>query len=356
MDSSLTEVTLALTPRERLDLIDVADRLQEEHGDVLSPHEKALYCSYHTTAGYLEQGLCSRLGHNRESLRAYLESFQTIFPPDADYEHDKLHLRSELSEEQRKVEPLNADSHLTFIGSGLENCVTYDNCQDAPVYFIDLDGVYGSTTRERHTTVIGYDRENQVAVEQMDVPVSAHRVDSVNLLNEELGLAQQLRERLDHYEIAKGRVDISLAPDETHAALTVNEYETLLMQHDLAEVLRDPIRFMAAKGKSLLRNPSAFKSKAKNYAKYDLVRFVNDVIDALGMNESLIERVIDKFIAAGASRRLRMKRSLSLLVNNTDEHGRGSIIQGTYQSPILVQWRKAEGFARRLNVSFVRFE
>jgi thiamine phosphate synthase YjbQ (UPF0047 family) len=350
------ELTLKLTPRDRLDLIDVHERLLDQHGDLLEPYAKALYCSYHTTAGYLEQGLCSRLGHSRESLEAYMSSFRTLFPPDADYEHDKLHLRTELSEEQRENEPLNADSHLTFIGSGLENCVTYDNQPDTPVYFIDLDGVYQETTRERKTTVVGYNREKLVGQETLAVPMSSHRVDSVNLMDERLGLSDRLRELCERYEIAKGRIDVSLQPDESSAALTVNEYETLLMQHDLAEVLRDPIRFMARKGKNMLRDPRAVRSKAKNYAKYDLVRFTNRVIDALGMNESLVERVIDKFIAAGASRRLRMKRSVSLMVNNTDERGHGSIIQGTYQSPILVQWRKPGASARNLDVSFVRFE
>jgi len=36
-----------------------------------------------------------------------------------------MELRTELSDAQRKVEPRNADSHLTYIGAGLRNCVTY---------------------------------------------------------------------------------------------------------------------------------------------------------------------------------------------------------------------------------------
>ena len=31
---------------------------------------------------------------------------------------------------------------------------------------------------------------------------------------------------------------------DDQAGLTVNEYETLLMKHDLVDVLRDPLRFM----------------------------------------------------------------------------------------------------------------
>src|SRR3712207_9360267 len=48
-------------------------------------------------------------------------------------------------------------------------------------------------------------------------------------------------------DLTKGRLRIALAPGERHAGLTVNEYETLLMRHDLSEVLRDPLRFMAEK-------------------------------------------------------------------------------------------------------------
>ena len=49
-----------------------------------------------------------------------------------------------LTEEQKEVEPRNGDSHLTFIGSGMRNCVTYRNQPPAPVFFIDLDGTHES--------------------------------------------------------------------------------------------------------------------------------------------------------------------------------------------------------------------
>jgi hypothetical protein len=48
-----------------------------------------------------------------------------------------------------------------------------------------------------------------------------------------------------------------------------------------------------------------------------------------------------------------MKRSLSLPVSV--EHGREGLVYGTYQSPILVQWRKAEGLQRRVRISLVGF-
>ncbi|HMB93507.1 MAG TPA: hypothetical protein VKP65_21825 [Rhodothermales bacterium] len=355
MASKTAEVTLELEPETRLAVIDVSKQLVDHHGEALAPYRKHLYCSYHTTAGYLEQSLCARMQHSRESVEALVQSTQKLFPAGASYHHDQMHLRTELTEEQKLVEPHNADSHLAFISLGLENCVTYDNHPDTPVYFIDLDGVNGDMRRQRQTTVVGYNEEAQVAEHELVIPVSKHAIDSVNLKDPRLGIMEQLNELLQHYEIGKGRVILSLDSSEQQAGLTVNEYETLLMKHDLAEVLHNPIRFMAEKGMNMLRDPMAIRNKAKNYVKYDLVQIVNEVIDALGLNESLVERVIDKFAAASASRRLRMKRSVSLLVNNFEaEHG--SIVQGTYQSPILVQWEKAEAQNRRINVRLIRFE
>lgn len=355
MNPGMTEVTLELSPETRFAVIDVSKRIVDEFGDILRPYKKILYCSYHTTAGYFEESLCARMNHRRASVEALVQSAQKLFPEGGPYLHDQLELRSELTEEQKKVEPQNADSHLAFIGLGLENCVTYKNRSETPVYFIDLDGVYQGNRRKRQTTVVGYNDEIQVIESELIVPVSAHAVDSINLKDPKLGIFDQLRELLNRYDIRKGRVVLSLDSGEQQAGLTVNEYETLLMQHDLAEVLRNPIRFMAEKGVNMLKDPKAIRSKAKNYVKYDLVQIVNEVIDVLGLSESLVERIIDKFAAASASRRLRMKRSVNLLVNATHD-GKSSIIQGTYQSPILVQWEKANGQARKLNVKLYRFE
>jgi len=164
-----------------------------------------------------------------------------------------------------------------------------------------------------------------------------------------------LEARIQALGIQKGRIDLSLSPDERNTGLTVNEYETLLMRHDLVEVLKNPVRFMAQRGVNMLRDPGAIKEKAKDYMKYDLVHVVNEFIDAMGLSESLIERIIDKFFQVPASRFLRMKRGVSLIVSDNDS-GQGKIVSGTYQSPILVQWRKAENLTRNINVTFTRFE
>lgn len=349
------EVTLELTPRARFDIIDVNQRATAQAGDLLAPYPRALYCSYHTTAGYLEQRFCERLNHNAEAVQTYVRSFQHLFPPDANYRHDQLHLRTELSEEQRRCEPRNADSHLTFIGSGLENCVTYVRQPDTPVYFIDLDGTNGPDHRKRRTTILGFTREVTAAHIRLPIPVSTHPIDSINLWDPRLGLLDELHHLLRHHDIAKGRIDLTLSPDERNTGLTVNEYETLLMTHDLVDVLRNPLRFMAEKGKNMLLDPRSIPQKAKNYAKYDLVQVVNEFLDVMGWSESMIERIIDKFLRYPASRFLGMKRHVSLLVSDRGaEHG--SIVHGTYQSPILVQWRRAEAKTRYVDATFVRFE
>jgi thiamine phosphate synthase YjbQ (UPF0047 family) len=359
MASSPHEITLTFCPERRLDVIDVNERIREvASADFLDAFSHALYCSHHTTAGFLEQRLCERMDGCADTVHDFFQPFQELFPHGADYRHDQMHLRKELSPEQRRTEPRNADSHLTFIGSGLENCVTYASDPERPVYFVDLDGVNkdNQDVRERRTTVLGFNRETVVEETEMTIPVSGHRIDSVSLRDPRLGVFDQLHEMLAARGISKGRIDIELARSEKHAGLTVNEYETLLMKHDLAEVLRNPVRFMAEKGRNMLRDPGAIPNKAKNYAKYDLVRLVNKVLDTMGLSESLVERVIDKCLAVPAERFLRMKRSVSLLVTEDEINGEGTIVQGRYQSPILVQWRKSDPQARTLKVRFTRFE
>ena len=135
----------------------------------------------------------------------------------------------------------------------------------------------------------------------------------------------------------------------------MNEYETLLMRHDLSEVLRDPLRFMAEKAGHILGNPRAIPAKTLDYAKYDLVRVFNQLVEALGLRDSVLESVLSRAIAMPASRFLRMKRSVSLLVSDRATEGRGAIVEGTYQSPILVQWHRAQKQARVLDVTLTRF-
>jgi thiamine phosphate synthase YjbQ (UPF0047 family) len=350
------EFSLELTPRARVDVIDVRREVSSRYGaDALDGYPRALCCSFHTTAGYLEQGLAARLHHSRAGVMGYIDVFRTMFPEGAGYAHDKLDARVELSDDQRPVEPLNADSHLAFMAGGLRACVSYVNRRDEPVCFIDLDGVHAGRARRRTTTVLGYSTEQPVAEARIVVPVSGHAVDSINLKDPSLGIYQQCTELVRRHGVTKGRIRLTLAPGERHAGLTVNEYETLLMRHDLREVLRDPLRFMAEKAGHMLGNPRAIPAKTLDYAKYDLVRVFNQLVDALGLSESFVERVLSRAIAMPASRFLRMKRSVSLLVSDREAHGSGAIIEGIYQSPILVQWHRGNRRSRQLDVTLTRF-
>jgi len=116
---SPAEVTLEISPRSRVDVVDVRERAADTHGDLVERFPRALYCSYHTTAGYLDQSLAMRLNRTRDGVAPYLSFFRAVFPEGGGYRHDELHLREELSEAQRRVEPRNADSHLAFISAGL---------------------------------------------------------------------------------------------------------------------------------------------------------------------------------------------------------------------------------------------
>ena len=348
------EVTVEISPRSRVDLVDVRQRVSDTHGDVLETFPQALYSSYHTTAGYLDQSLATRLNRKHDGLGSYLTFFRNVFPEGAGYKHDQLHLREELSDAQRAVEPPNADSHLAFISAGLRSCVTYRDRRDDPVYFIDLDGVYQGRPRQRVTTVLGFATEQPVAQSHVLVPM-AHPVDSINLKDPRFGLYERCEELIKQHGVTKGRIHLALGSAEDQAGLTVNEYETLLMRHDLADVLRDPLRFMAEKSRHLLTSPRSIPTRTIDYAKYDMVRVFNELVEALRLSDSVVEQIIARFFGAPARHFLRMKRSVSLPVSDRETPGTGCLAQGRYQSPIVVQWRRAEARARRIDITLTRF-
>jgi len=355
-DVAPLELALELTPRARLDVIDVRARAARVHGERLDPYPRRLYASGHTTAGYLPQSLAARLASHPELLRRYLDVFRTMFPAGAGYRHDQLELRDELEPEQKLTEPLNGDSHLAFIGGGLNACVTYDERRSCPAYFIDLDGTNDGHPRQRVTTIVGYNTEERVARTTLDVPVGSHPIDAINLKDVEFELDQRIAELIATHGVAKGRIRIALAPTEQAASLTVNEYETLLMQHDLADVLRNPVRFATEKARHAWNDPMAVPAKALGYARYDLVRALNRLVDILGLHHSRLEQLVARAVGVPASRFLRMQRSIDLLVSDSASPGRGALVSGTYQAPILVQWRSAPSAVRRLDVTLTRFQ
>jgi thiamine phosphate synthase YjbQ (UPF0047 family) len=350
--SAPVEIRLSLAPTRRFEVIDVARRVLEQEGDVLRRHRKALYCSMHSTAGYLSESLAARMLHCRDRYSHFFQVFHSLFPSNGAYRHDRIEERTELSEEQRRIEPRNADSHLTFIGAGMRNCVTYSNNPAVPVWFIDMDGTNGELRRRRETAIVGYDEETLVERAALAVPVSRHPVDSVNLADPRLGLIEQVNDRLARHGVAKARVDILLDSEERSASLTVNEYETLLMRHDLVEVLKDPLRFAKVHSRHALDDPLALPGKTLSYARYDAVRLINSLIDALRIDQSVLERLAAKVLALPARHLLRSRRA-SFLASERDNDGVARLVRGTYQSPILIQWQRAEEQTRRLSIEIV---
>jgi thiamine phosphate synthase YjbQ (UPF0047 family) len=341
---------LTIESSRRFQVIDVTRQIDASFGDLRRRHSRTLYCSLHTTAGYLERSLSTRLTHQRDQIDHFFRAFRNIFPPNAPYFHDQISLRNELTPEQKQVEPHNADSHLTFIGSGMRNCVTYRNQLGAPVFFIDLDGINEGRSRQRITPIIFYDQEQAVDRITMRVPVSKHPVDAVNLADPRLGMIEQINHSLRRAGISKGLVDITLDDGEREAGLTVNEYETLLMKHDLIDVLRDPLRFAALKTRHILDDPFSVPFKTLSYARYDVVCMLNSFLEAFGMSESILERLVAKMMAIPARHFLR-SRKISFLASETCEGSGAQLLRGTYQSPILIQWDSAPGCIRKLDIS-----
>jgi thiamine phosphate synthase YjbQ (UPF0047 family) len=352
MGTHPTELKLTLAPQRRFEAIDVNSRIAEEAGDLLSRHRRTLYCSFHTTAGYLDQSLSARMRHSQDLLSQFFRTFHALFPQGGGYRHDRMELRSELSDAQEEVEPKNGDSHLTFIGAGLRNCVTYRSRPESPVYFIELDGMSEAVRRQRTTTVLAYDDEHVVERLAVTIPVSKHPVDSINLADPRLGLIETVNEIVARSGLRHARVDLVLKPNERNAGLTVNEYETLLMQNDLAEVLRNPLRFARIKAQHVLNDPLAVPGKTLNYAKYDVVHMLNSLMEALRLDQSSFERLVAKVMAVPARRFLRSRRVSFLASAEADRGAR--LVRGTYQSPILVQWQPAERQAREVEIVLVQ--
>jgi thiamine phosphate synthase YjbQ (UPF0047 family) len=347
------DLTLGLSARARFDVVELRSRLPIDQRDALASYPRCLYWSAHTTAGFLDRSLTARLGPGR--VPTYVEALRRIFPEGAGYAHDWLECRQDLDAAQRAVEPRNGDSHLAFIAGGLRPCVTYPNRPGEAVCFVDLDGINDGRPRRRLTRVIGFHREAVVAQMRLSVPMSRHPIDSVNLKDPKLGVYDQLSEFVARTGVGKGRLHIALEGDERDAALTINEFETLLMKYDLASVLRNPLRFMAEEYRHALANPRAVPGKALGYARYDLVRVLNSGLDTLGLQDSLLENLLARTVAVPAARVFRIRRSISLLVAERDD-GRPGPVEGVYQSPILVQWQRAARHARVLDVTLTRLE
>ena len=330
------ELDLAIRPKRRFEIVDVAALIRTQVGEELNPYRKAAYCSFHTTAGYLEQAVCRRLGYSHKQLAPLIRAVQKIFPHNAGYFHDRMQLRDELSDSQKEQEPVNGDSHLTFISAGLNNCVIYLHHADEPVYFIELDGIYKHHVRQRRTTVMAYSDAEAVHRGRVSIPVAGSRaIAAFNLKESQYGLFSQVADWSRQHGVDKGYLDIRLAPDEKHVGMTVNEYETLLMRNDLPQALIDPLRFALQRGN-------------------DVVQLYNYLMAQVPVGRSVIDRVFAA-LSTPAKRILRLKRHVRLLVSDRAEAGANHVLHGTYQSPILVQYHPAPNGVRHLNVTLYRF-
>jgi thiamine phosphate synthase YjbQ (UPF0047 family) len=353
MAEAPVDLTLEVAPRARFDVVELRSQLPTQYRDALAPYPHCLYWSAHTTAGFLDRSLIARLGP--EGVPTYVDALRRIFPEGADYAHDRLERRLELDAARRAVEPRNGDSHLLFMAGGLRPCVTHPNRPGETVCFVELDGINDGRPRRRQTRVIGFRHEAMVAQTRLDVPVSRHPIESVNLKDPKLGIYEHLADFVARTGVGTGRLHLALDPGERHAALTVNEFETLLMQYDLAAVLRNPLRFVTRESWSVLANPRAVPGKALGYAQYDFVRVLNSGLDTLGLHGSMVEKVLARTLAVPAARFFRMRRSVHLLVAERDDRRHG-FVEGQYQSPILVQWQHGHRATRTLHVTLTSLE
>jgi thiamine phosphate synthase YjbQ (UPF0047 family) len=347
MTATVSALRLELRPSRRPEAIDLrgllVDALQE---GPLQASRRLLCISHHTTAGFLDRRLRERLGDDPTRLGAFLEALGSVFPPDAGYEHDRLHLRDELTELQKESEPLNADAHLAFIGGGFTNCTTLQTDDLRPLWFVDLDGVYRDRQdmpirRTRHATVVGFEQEERVGRLRLEVPVPAG-AGVVRLDDPEHPVLLQVQERVEEEGISAGRVGIRLANPAPGVGITVNEFEALLMERDLTRVLANPLGFARSGAQAL-----------------------TGALAALGVPSDRLRRLLDRALAHPATRVLRMQHhvSLGVLPPNAgtpgdpwvDTDAPGTLVRGTYQSPLLVQRRGTAEGRRALDVTLYRF-
>src|SRR4030095_3765656 len=126
------------------------------------------------------------------------------------------------------------------------------------------------------------------------------------------------------------------------------------MRNDLPDVLRAPVRYMLQHSKALLCHRAAIPVKMRDYALYDLIHQYNEVMDNVQIGRALLERGLS-FLSGPAARLFRVKRCMQLFISGRGEAGRARILQGIYQSPILIQYQQAEQGVRGLEITLWAF-
>ena len=363
--SSPIATTLHLSARSRLDMQNISHILAKANHDSFSSFQKIAVSSLHTTAGFLEQPFASKLDNSPEKIGHLVRSVHRLFPEGAPYWHDRMELRSELTDEQRKYEPLNADSHLAFICLGLCNSVLYKFDPEDAIYFIDLDGESRGTFRSRKVLVIGYNDTECVHEEVLSVNVPEQDRCALDL-SENL---QDIQTLADQHKIRQGLVTFELESDEKHVGVTVNEFETLLVERDLTDVLLNPLKYMLKNVSEFARRPLMLPRKAKKMLTYELQLAIRDglklasrsvsvveyIAERLHMRLPLLEYVVDRIATPLEARWMNLGSTARFLISAENEMEQGRIKVGTYQSPILIQWRKPESDVRKMRVRLLRF-
>lgn len=309
--------------------------------------------------------MATKLGNNSEGIDHLVRSAHRLFPEGAPYWHDRMELRNELTPEQRKHEPLNADSHLAFICLGLCNCALYEFAPDAPIYFIDLDGESRGTFRSRKTLAVGYNHTQCVHEEILSIKIPQKDQYALDL-SQHLNRLQSL---VNKHNIHHGLVILELDSDEKNAGITVNEYETLLVERDLIDVLKNPLKYMLDNASALIRHPLTLPGKAKKILTYELHLAIRDglrfasrsvsaleyMVERLGMRLPLLESVIDRLATPLENRWMNLGTTARFLIHADHGVSPGRIAIGTYQSPILIQWRRPNTDIRKLRVRLLQF-
>jgi len=122
------------------------------------------------------------------------------------------------------------------------------------------------------------------------------------------------------------------------------------MKNDLVDVLKNPLHFAKIKGRHMLDNPRAVPLKTLNYARYDVVRVLNSLMEALRLDQSAFERLVARVMSVPAERFIRSRR-VSFMADSDAGQGATRVVRGQYQSPILVQWQPAN--ERRVEITIV---
>ncbi len=328
---------LEIHPTARPQALDLRPRIREtieEAGQAVPP--RLLLLSHHTTAGFPDRSLRARTGGRRDRLLALLEALRSVFPPEAGYAHDRLHLRHELTASQKENEPLNADAHLAFIGAGFTNGIESASWGDDPLWFVDFDGVYrdragGLVRRTRQVTVLGFREEVMEARAELEIPLPPD-ASVVRLDDPALGLKDRIESLAQAAGIVAGRVRLRVPRGLPGVGITVNEFESLLVDRDLTHVLSNPLGFASGGDDALAR-----------------------ALEAMEVSGARARRILNRALSAPSPRILRLHREVSLGLLASDPEETASLLRGIYQSPLLLQRRGSPGGQCRLQLLVSRF-